>query len=304
MAASISRHEPVSTTAWLTRTATNIWNKHVWWLAPPPPAASYNSHKIIINTFRVRSWRSLNILRGHLTIPKRSHGRPRKPSNWLFWDVLPIRIVKLSTGSPSSLIKLAHGEFRRTFEKKTVSLPSYFSTAEKELLQDTVLRYTMLHKLFNLWHNVVKGGFIIVWFSSHPWDWYIFTSDLPLTTTTKTTTTIHVDPTHTSFDGFIMGLWYRYHFPRLAVSAIQSAGGMWGRGKVGWQHGNSWVKKMRGFLGGAGEAIKIWVLHDSTTKSGCWFQIFFHVHPENWGRYIHFDSSNIFQRGWFNHQLL
>lgn len=46
--------------------------------------------------------------------------------------------------------------------KKTVSLPSYFSTAEKELLQDTVLRYTMLHKLYNLWHNVVKGGFIIV----------------------------------------------------------------------------------------------------------------------------------------------
>lgn len=96
------------TTAWLTRTVTNIWNKHVWWLAPPPPAASYNSHKIIINTFRFRSWRSLNILRGHFTIPKRSHGRPRKPSNWLLWDVLPIRIVKLSTGSPSSLIKLAH----------------------------------------------------------------------------------------------------------------------------------------------------------------------------------------------------
>ena len=31
-------------------------------------------------------------------------------------------------------------------------------------------------------------------------------------------------------------------------------------------------------------------------------QIFFYVHPENWGRWTHFDER-MFQLGWFNHQL-
>ena len=31
-------------------------------------------------------------------------------------------------------------------------------------------------------------------------------------------------------------------------------------------------------------------------------QIFFYVHPENWGRWTHFDE-HIFHRGWFNQQL-
>ena len=41
-----------------------------------------------------------------------------------------------------------------------------------------------------------------------------------------------------------------------------------------------------------------------------WFQIFFYFHPENWGRWTHFDRyfflgvGSIFQRGWFNHQLV
>ena len=35
--------------------------------------------------------------------------------------------------------------------------------------------------------------------------------------------------------------------------------------------------------------------------AGWWFQIFFSFHPENWGRWTHFDD-HIFQIGWFNHQ--
>ena len=30
----------------------------------------------------------------------------------------------------------------------------------------------------------------------------------------------------------------------------------------------------------------------------------FHFHPENLGKMIQFDGAHIFQRGWFNHQLV
>ena len=40
-------------------------------------------------------------------------------------------------------------------------------------------------------------------------------------------------------------------------------------------------------------------------KLSRWWQLkyFWNFHPENWGRWTHFDE-HIFQRGWFNHQLV
>ena len=54
--------------------------------------------------------------------------------------------------------------------------------------------------------------------------------------------------------------------------------------RIGWMGSNPITKNNRNIIGR-------W-----------WFQIFY-VHPENWGRWTQFDYSNIFQLGWFNHQL-
>ena len=55
-------------------------------------------------------------------------------------------------------------------------------------------------------------------------------------------------------------------------------------------------------LGGAQFIMgSISALHASCTVYLDGGFIFFHFHPENWGRWTHFDE-HIFQMGWFNHQ--
>ena len=109
---------------------------------------------------------------------------------------------------------------------------------------------------------------------------------------------------------------WQWHLPHLCARTV---GGGWEMEGFSWRLGG-WGEKLFvrcffwvDFFGltltkGVGGSVKSQSLEDAKfdtqTIPGWWFQIFFNVHPENWGFMIQIDfDEHIFQLGWFNHQL-